>query len=265
MHIEFSGPAHGDHGFRSRLELEVAGELDELFVDWSYEQPVILPDGHSPRYLPDFTIHSADEELELPSWVEAKPQQFLYDIRDTLGVTRRAGEKFHNPVTVGPIEHDTIKSMGIEELWKPKLLAEITGESVLVVGGVGGNSKLSVQMNPTTIEFRRDHPFVNWPGVLKRREADQRREESKLRHEQYLREREERQAEWETRHTSGLHRNFDLIRKVQVHKDCGPPRFESPCCGCNLGTMTGTLYRVELVGGGSRWMVVCAACAGAVA
>lgn len=259
MKIEFSGPSHNADGFRSRLEFDVAQELDEHLVDWGYEQPVILPDGNSPHYLPDFTIHAAEDHLELPQWVEAKPQQFLYDLRDSLGVTRRAGEKFSGTVDVTGVEHVDLRGMGIEELWKPKLLAEITGETVLVLGGVGGSSKLTVDMTPHGIAFRRDHPFANWAGVMKRRERDRQRREAVERHAEYLRQQERRDAEWEARRHQ-IHRDFDLVRKVMLHKDCGPPRFESPCCGCNAATITGTLYRVELVGGGSRWMVVCQAC-----
>lgn len=259
MRIDFSGPAHDSNGFRSRLEFDVAQELDEHQVDWGYEQPVILPDGHSPHYLPDFTIHDADSDLELPQWVEAKPQQFLYDLRDSLGVTRRAGEKFNGVVDVDGVEHADLRSMGIEELWKPKLLAEITSESVLIVGGVGGSSKLSIEMRPNGITFRRDHPFVNWPGVLKRREADRQRRDAALRQAEYERQREQREAELEARRHR-VHRDIDLVKKVILHKNCGAPRFESPCCGCNFPTPTGTLYRVDLVGGGSRWMVVCPTC-----
>jgi hypothetical protein len=259
MRIEFNGPSHGSDGFRSRLEFEVAQELDEHDVDWGYEQPVILPDGASPHYLPDFTIHESDDELELPQWVEAKPQQFLYDLRDTLGVTRRAGEKFSGGVSVDGVMHSDLKSMGIDELWKPKLLAEITGETVLVVGGVGGSSKLTVDMTPRGVHFRRDHPFANWAGVLKRQEAERQRQEAAERHAEYERQREQREAEWNARRHQ-VHRNIDLARKVMLHKDCGAPRFESPCSGCNVATLTGTLYKVDLVGGGSRWMIVCQAC-----
>lgn len=259
MKIEFSGPSHNSDGFRSRLEFEVAQELDEHDVDWGYEQPVILPDGKSPHYLPDFTIHEADEDLELPQWIEAKPQQFLYDLRDTLGVTRKAGEKFNGVVDVNGVEHSHLQSMGIDELWKPKLLAEITGETVLVIGGVGGVSKLTAEMTPRGIRFRRDHPFVNWAGVLKRRESERQRREAAERHAEYERQRAQREAEWEAlRHQ--VHRDLNLVRSVSLHKDCGAPRFESSCCGCNIPTMTGTLYKVDIVGGGSRWMVVCQAC-----
>lgn len=260
MRIEFNGPSHGSDGFRSRLESTVARELDEHEVEWGYEEPVILPDGHSPHYLPDFTIHEANEELELPQWVEAKPQQFLYDLRDDLGVTRRAGDKFTDPVvTVDKIEHSDLRKLHIEELWKPKLLAEMTGESVLVVGGVGGTSKLSVLMTPYTIEFRRDHPFVNWPGVLKRREAEEQRVAWEFQRIELERQRAEREAEWERRRHR-VNRDLETARKVMRHKDCGSPKYESQCCSCQAGTMLGTLYKVELVGGGSRWMVVCNAC-----
>ena len=84
--------------FRSHLEVLVAQELDEHGVNWDYERFVTLPNGPQVRYLPDFTINSANPALQLPQWVEAKPQQFLYDLRDLLGVTRRNGERFSGEI-----------------------------------------------------------------------------------------------------------------------------------------------------------------------
>ena len=65
----------------SELERSVARELDEAGVLFVYEQQVVLNDGTSPKYLPDFTIIEAPQALRLPEYVEVKPQSFLYVYR----------------------------------------------------------------------------------------------------------------------------------------------------------------------------------------
>jgi len=247
MRIVFN-ESHGYGNFRSKLEADVAAELDRHGVEYSYEQPVDLPNGVRPRYLPDFTIHHADDDLEIPKWIEAKPIDFLYSLRDDLGVTRRAGERFSGTVEVEGVTHETIKGRQIEEMWKPKLLAELTRESVLVVGGVGGQSKLSVTMHPEGVSFSREQPFVNWAGVIRSRE----RAENQAR---YAAER----AEWQRLHdvqVQEIQRAATLtVQTILEHPSHGAPRFASSCAGCRSMTDTGSLHRVN-----DGWKVVCAAC-----
>lgn len=259
MIIDFSEAPGEGIPFRSRLEREIAAELDEHGVEWGYEQPVILPDGHSPRYLPDFTIHQANPDLKLPQWVEGKPQQFIYDLRDSLGVTRRSGERLQGEVEVRGRDHEWLKLSMIEELWKPKMLAEITGESVLVVGGVGGTSKLTVEMRHDCMVFSREHPFVNWMAHVRRleREAQQ---------EVWRREAEERDQQRrynaEMQRLQAERQKADTLKSVLAYPSRGHNRHAGPCVGCGgvVAANMGSLYRVGIVGGGERWFVVCDTC-----
>lgn len=264
MIIDFDS-THGHAGngvnFRSRLETEVAAELDTHNIHWAYEQPVILPDGHSPRYLPDFTIDPLpfDSPFDLPHWVEAKPQQFLYDLRDTLGVTRRAGDKFSGEVAVRNVDHKRLQGAHIEELWKPKYLAELTDEAVLLVGGVGGTSRLSVEMRKDEIVFRRDHPFVNWPGHQRTLERAEQRAESKA-----------RQAEWAATRakaeTDALaerqQRQHDLVAAARATTSSGTTRYPAHCLNCNtsIAVGSGSLRSVRFSDNSSRWYVLCSRC-----
>lgn len=243
--------------FRSRLEAEIAAELDAHEVKWTFEQPVILESGRQIRYLPDFTIHDAPEELELPAWVEGKPQQFLYDLRDTLGVTRRVGEYFTEDVVVEGTDADELTRLHIEELWKPKLLAELSGSAVLVVGGVGGTNKLSVEMRADSIVFSRTHKFVNWRGHQRTIERAAQRakwaEQAEIRRRQYDAERKE-QEEWRSAEQRIFNEAF--VAEVQTG-DRLRPRFGGPCtiCGVYAPTDAAGLYRVH-----DRWVVACNGC-----
>jgi len=161
----------------SELERSVARELDEAGVSFVYEQQVVLSDGTSPKYLPDFTIIEAPQALRLPEYVEVKPQSFLYELRDLLGVTRMHGERFREAVSVNGgkttsqhLEKYADPKSSIWELFKPKRLAEVTNRSVLVVGSVQGTNSLSVLMRSDSIVFSREHPFVNSTG--ERRKAE---------------------------------------------------------------------------------------------
>jgi len=258
MKITFN-ETHGAGGYRSKLEADVAAELDQHGVEYGYEEPLALPGITHPGYLPDFTIHAADEDLELPRWVEAKPIDFLYSLRDDLGVTRRAGERFADVVEVDGVTHQTIKDRQIEELWKPKLLAQLTGESVLVLGGVGGQSKLSVTMRPDRIDFSREHPFVNWPGVTKKKERAESqarwRIENANRQRLYEADRAQRQRFHDIQVREIRQSAAATVQTILSHPSHGAPRFASSCAGCSTPTTTGSLHRV-----GSGWKVICIAC-----
>jgi len=265
MIIDFTNtPATGGIPFRSRLEIEVAAELDAHEVEWGYEQPVIFPDGTSPFYLPDFTIHDANEALHLPAWVEVKPQQFLYDLRDTLGVTRRCGDKFKTDVQVTGVDWKRLKETKIEELWKPKRLAETTGEAVMVVGGVGGTSRLSVEMRPYEIVFSREHPFVNWPGHLHKIEVEDRERQWAANRVRYERE-EQQRAEARAiadKHEAAQNRQKDAdnLRAAKTWPRVGATRYNATCVSCRTGVpaQTGNLYKVGEFS--TTWVVVCPKC-----
>jgi hypothetical protein len=241
--------------FRSHLEVLVAQELDQHGIDWDYEKPVILPNGPAVRYLPDFTINSADQAFYLPRWVEAKPQQFLYDLRDVLGVTRRHGERFSGEIQQENVNSKDLQNLLVQELWKPKRLAELTGESVLVVGTVGGTSCLSIEMCADSIRFSRSHPFVNWLGLQKAKE----RQRKQL---QYEIEAAERQRVWKERQELNRQAIKHQVRETLQFKHLGPTKWSKGCFGCNAFVQagTGSLRKVEFTDGSNEWRVLCSNC-----
>ena len=251
---------HAPGKFRSQLEVLVASELTARGVDWSYEAPVTLRSGSQLRYLPDFLIHNASADLELPKWVECKPQQFLYDLRDTLELTRRYGDKFGAPIELEGCDAQELKNREIQELWKPKRLAELTGESVLVIGGVGRVSTLTIQMNPTSITFSRKNPFVNWKAVEQARERE-------IRDAQYRELAAQRQAEYEAaaeaRKQNEIQRRADLLRHVRQASPRGSNRYEGDCCDCGATVPAGigSLRSVLFADRSSRFFVLCPSCA----
>ena len=247
--------------FRSRLEEAVAAELNEHNVLWEYEIPPVLPDGLQIRYLPDFLIHMASPELELPAWVECKPQDFIYCLRDALDLTRRYGERFAHPIEVTGCGSQELRDRGFSELWKPKRLAELSGRNVLVLGGVGCTSRLSVEMRPDRIVFSRSHPFVNWPAVVRAQE----REAQALEHE---RQAEIARARWEERQRAVARERAiaqqQLATAARQAPHAGLNRYDSDCCSCGVQVAphAGSLRRLRLASGGSRFMVLCADCSG---
>lgn len=245
--------------FRSRLELLVAQELDAHEVKYEYERPIITRNAPPIRYLPDFTIDHAPSHLELPVWVEAKPQQFLYDLRDVLGITRRYGERFSGEVIHEMVRSEDLQQMHVEELWKPKKLAELTGESVLVVGTVGGTASLSVEMRVDSICFTREHPFVNWLGIQKAKERERKRLEweAEVRAQRRKWELEKQRHEQEYREQ---HR-----QQIAATLQCphiGPTKWGKPCFACNdfVQAGTGSLRKVSYTDGSNGWRVLCSNC-----
>lgn len=255
MRITFEGGS--DHSFRSQLERDVAAELDRLNIAWRYEVSVTLPDGRSIAYLPDFTIDADINNLGLPRWIECKPQQMLYELRDLTGVTRRAGEYFKADVTVDGFTAADIIDRDQHELAKPKRLAELTGESVLVIGGVQGTSSLSILLTETGATFSRSHPFVNQRGAQKakeRAERDARYEaEAAKRLAEYQRERDEKFAREQEQRASN-------VRHMVEHLSPIAPKFTSACHGCRMTGADGGVYRVPYNDGTERWERVCALC-----
>ena len=247
-------------GFRSLLERKVADELDTQGVQWRYEVPVSVPDGRRIPYLPDFVIDEARDELMLPTLVECKPQQMLYDMRDALGVTRRAGEYFVDDVHVEGVTPQKLRDAGLVELAKPKALAQVTGQDVLIVGAVGGTRTLTATMSADAITFSRSHPFVNWRGVVQARERERRYAEERERWEAISRDNAIRSAAMEQSRGERLTRAREAAARVMATHKRLAPRFASPCNVCGEDRSdNGGLYRVQTEYS-ERWIRICATC-----
>lgn len=256
MKITFQG-GDEDNVYRSRLEREVAQEMTRLGIAWSYEMKVELPGGRTVPYLPDFTLFDAPDELEMTVWVECKPQQMLYQLRDATGVTRRAGEYFKADVIVEGITSADLMDMGLDELAKPKRLAELSRFPLLVVGGVGGTNKLSVCMHHDQIVFSRSHPFVNQRGVELRAERENRAEERRQEAERWRAEYERKERE--RQEGQGAIRSQNVRNIIQRFTGVAP-RFASRCHGCLTHGEDGKVYRVRFDDRTERWERICEAC-----
>lgn len=204
---------YGGIRFRSQLEAAVAQELDNLGVnDWEYEKPV--PDI---RYLPDFTLDKrwADTDYQLPRWIEVKPHDLLYRVRDHFHVS----ERFTEDVTFSCQSSELRRDFG--EIWKPKRLAEQYGEPVLVVSVLNLHQRLSIEMHPFQIVLSRSHPAVNWKKVLADRQKEQERlawqDRSRLARISYLEKQARERAEF-----------IEVARSKRVR----PSKFDDFCRGC---------------------------------
>lgn len=259
MRITFDGGSEAG-GFRSALERKVADELDRHGVAWRYEVPIDTPDGRRMSYLPDFTIDDSRDELQLPAWVECKPQQMLYDLRDALGVTRRAGEFFSTDVHVEGVTPRNLRDMGLAELAKPKTLADATGLGVLVIGTVSGTRTMSALMLPGRITFSRSHPFVNWPGVMAARRREQERLAAQERFATWRRDLERAQRDAELARAERLAKARSAAAQIIHTHRRYTPQFASTCnvCAANHGR-DGGLYRVQTQFN-ERWIRVCPLC-----
>lgn len=251
MRITFDGSS--DDTFRSHLERQVAGELTRLGVSWRYEVAVSLPGRSFIPYLPDFTIDVDAAHLGIPTWVECKPQQMLYTLRDVTGVTRRAGEYFKADVTVEGITAADFVAQDQAELAKPKRLAELSGQPVLVVGGVQGTNSLSVLLTESSAVFSRTNPFVNQRGVQRAQEQARRAAESEARMAVWEKQRQEREARDQTMRDQ-------IVAFAVRNLDGMLPRFASPCLGCRTHGTEGQVYRVPYSDGVERWERICLRC-----
>lgn len=190
-HMEEDGRyPYGEYVMRSKLEVNMALTLTDFGVEWEYERAT----GFDLHYLPDFKITSLWPNLglgphrELAAWVEVKPQDMLYAIRDHCKVEELfpIGEKRVVRTTAFDLQE-----AGVEELWKPKRLAELSGHQVLICATANRSHTLSVTATETSLIFDRDHPFVCAKGHARRVERERQRRAWR---EQYERERAERDA-----------------------------------------------------------------------
>lgn len=239
------------HGilFRSASEARVAEQLDTLGVQWKYEVPahealtwMQAPHANPPEpidwYLPDFTILDAPEYLELPLWVEVKPAELLYALRDHVGCSERF-EGIHR----ADISARTMHDAQLTEIWKPALLAERTQRDVLVVSAINRNRTLSLLMRGEWIELTRSHPAVNHRQLL----AEQEREERWQRQQQeWERQRVERQAETNKQATQ-------IIEYAKLHGRAA--RFNGWCQLCHVNQAASAL--VIFRSADDRWVAIC--------
>lgn len=252
-HRPNSLPLSGE--FRSQLEARVAQEMDSLGVSWEYEQQVRLPGGKLIPYLPDFSIVASPPELELPDWVECKPLQYLYDLREAMGIDRRYGDKFGSPIAVLGVNSYSLQSLKLIELAKPKRLAELSGKCVLVVGTVGACNTLSVEMGPEKMIFSRNHPFVNQHGIEKAKEKERRIKRAQ--------EEAESSRLREMQHREALRIQNRLIIAKIINQDArGRNKYRGNCAGCqvHLDEREGFLFHACVDGSSKQFYVVCQQC-----
>lgn len=248
--------------FRSRLEALVAQEMTRLGVSWEYEHPVSLPDGRFINYLPDFLITHSPGELQLPRWVECKPQEFLYDLRTSMDIDRAYGERFKSPIAVSDVDSRVLSDLGFLELAKPKRLAEISGESVLTVGRVKGTETLSIEMGPSKIIFSRSHPLVNQLGIQKAKDRKERFVELQRKadaHRASLRAASHR-AEFAAK--TARMRNRLAVAEVINQAEKGRNRYCGRCFGCDNYVQAGEgfLFHACIDGIAKHFYVICKDC-----
>jgi len=220
--------------FRSALEAKVAEELDGLDVLWEYERRTPFTE----RYLPDFTITEAHPDLELPRWVEVKPAELLYAVRDYLDVPERFdADQWRWVIARG------LHEAQLTEIPKPKRLAEVSGEPVLVVSAINRNRTLSLWLNQDGIRFSKRHPAVNHKQVLLDRAREAEHEAWRLRYEEQARQRAE-QA------TARRANNLAWAQAVTSR----PARFEGVCIVCfELHPAT----NLRIANHSGRWLAFC--------
>ena len=241
--------------FRSGLEAQVAAELDSLGVAWGYE---ILPEvgieciaragsdipRWKPWYLPDFTIFEAEDYLELPLWLEVKPADLLYAVRDACGL----GERFTATHTSRWTAND-LQFQGFLELAKPKRCAEIYGYPVLVASQINRVQTLSITLDSDAIFLQRDHPCVNRKGIV---QAEQRRE----RQEAWGRAWQERQADFAKQRVRDEHalllQQSEMCASARLLRK--PARYGDRCAICRIERSAQELTLARL---GGRWHALC--------
>jgi len=231
--------------FRSGLEAKVAAELDDLGVsEWEYELPwsktVKLPHGGTLEYLPDFTFLAPRQypELALPQWLEVKPPEALYALRDHASLP----ERFEGEHSVALTARE-LREVGVEEVWKPKALAELSGLAVLVVSAINRNRTLSVLMAPDAVLLSRSHPLVNHRQVVLDRQRAERETQW--------------QAEWERRQAAAEAERRawerDVIAYARAHSRRA--RFDDWCVICRREVPAARLVIFRAADG--RWAALC--------
>jgi len=222
--------------FRSGLEAAVAKNLDDMGVEWAYERGV---EGVN-KYLPDFTILESLTAMQFPQWIEVKPPELLYAVRDHLGIPERFVDDVRADITA-----QQIYDAGLSEIWKPKALAEHQHEAVLVVSKINRNRTLSIEMYPEHVVLSKRHPGVNWREVKKEEERQRRqaqwRAEAAERAAERAREDEQRRAD-------------NLAWAMSV--DSRPARYDGWCIVCSAHKPACDLL---IARHDDRWLAFCSA------
>jgi len=220
--------------FRSVTERNVAQELTKLGVRYSYEPEVF----RELRYLPDFRIESTpDPEMGQARWIEVKPAQAIYAVRDHFGLP----ERFSEPSARRMAAEDLAEVA--PELMKPKALAEHTGDAVLVASAVNRNSTVALVMYEQFIEVTRSYPLVNWQQVVRDRERAER-------HRRWRLEQERRDAERAAENQRIAQHNLGQILRA----DRIQAKYPGVCCVCQQRRPAESLVVARI---GERWIPCC--------
>lgn len=246
----------GGDGFRSKLEKRVAEQLNRAGVQWVYEPETLTLTtvvGKPVRYLPDFQIVDADSDYELPPFIEVKPPDLLYQLRDNYEVPEHFPPDEPHHVTTTAFD---MHRRGVDlELCKPKLLAENHECEVLICGdGWTGTRRLSIIATPDRLVFTKGHPWVNHTGHQQRLEAERRAA-------YWAREWERRQIEAEQARAEQHARRVRTLRWIQLHNTAViAPRFDSRCRVCEANP-TSVVYKAQLPDDPApRWYPACVPC-----
>lgn len=242
--------------FRSKLELHVARHLDDLGLGWQYEKPV-THEGRTIRYLPDFTMHTDGaeaEEWDAPDFIEVKPQEFIYSLRDHLYVDELLNGEMELRRTTDAAR---IRALDIEELWKPKRLAELLGCSVLVAGKVNGTRTLSVLMLPDAIVFQRNHPIVNTKGVIAEAERQAKHARWAAQAERWREEMDRRARERELARVAEQAKRLEQFGRLIRHADRRQAQFDGTCWWCAEHREAAAL---SIFRSTERWVPICKPC-----
>lgn len=236
--------------FRSALEAKVAEQLDALTVEWKYEVPahqamawLLGPHQNDPPqvpYLPDFLIIDAPDYLQLPTWVEVKPSELLYAVRDHVDCPERFDDIRRSGIT-----GQEMYSANLDEIWKPKRAAEIYQHDVLVVSEINRTRTLSILLTSTHVELSKCHPAVNHRELVRKQEQE--------------RLAAERQAEWERREAERRDERRQWARKAVAHARVfgRSAKYPGTCHICSRGKFADDL--VIFKSADDRWVAICRA------
>lgn len=244
---------YNGQAFRSVLEANVAMELTRMGVEWGYEIPAhkamaIIgpswkPDPPPVYYLPDFTILRAPTwRMDPPSFLEVKPATLLHAVREYVGC-----EPGFTDDREYPVDWEGLRDAGLDEIWKPKRLAELYDVNVLVVSKINGVRTLSLLARPDRIVLSKQHPLVNHRAVTLREKREERDREYRIRQEEREREDAAEHAE-----------NGRALLRLAVDADRRSASFDDFCwyCGARKKAERLEIFRDPTIQG---WAVICRA------
>jgi len=205
--------------YRSVLEVNVAQELNRLGVKNRYEK-IPIPEL---SYLPDFKIDRLpDPGMGPAAWIEVKPPEAIYAVRDHFNLP----ERFDQPEAFEMTKDDLAQVS--PELMKPKGLAEMTGEPVVVASAINRDATVALVMYADFVEVTRQHPLVNWKRELKNREQAAQRAAWEAREAQRQAENQRQRAEWEQRLSNNAAEWIEMFRMSSRI----PAKYDGDCVVC---------------------------------